>query len=368
MHVFILGYFSLIVGICNGLKGFSYRGNINPNSQDMININTTISQRNLYQFISRDIDFWSRSMDIFSSYKTLQAKLFLQSFLDRFGLNNTIIDNTGFDRQSDFDEDCKAWNDLHETNSQKMVNLCLDLRGFYLKAGQFLGTRHDFMPIQYTSKLSKLHDDVPSLPEYIVKTILEDELKGNLVDYFDSINLKEPIGSASIAQVHVGIWKPTKQKVAVKIQYPNAYPLMKRDLSNLRKLAEFLQRTELKFDLLTCVKELQKRIVNEFDFLRESSNLEYMQRIPDVEIPKTVFATEKVLIMSYIEGENLSRLAEFKDKKGIIPLPQMVKKKFGRVLLDRLGNAWGYQIFVLKRFNADPRKKFFIFCLIYLIS
>ena len=39
---------------------------------------------------------------------------------------------------------------IHEINSRRMMNLCLGLRGFYLKTGQFLGTRHDFMPKQFT--------------------------------------------------------------------------------------------------------------------------------------------------------------------------------------------------------------------------
>lgn len=37
--------------------------------------------------------------------------------------------------------------------SDRMLKLCLDLRGFYLKSGQFLGTRHDFMPKVFLKKL-----------------------------------------------------------------------------------------------------------------------------------------------------------------------------------------------------------------------
>lgn len=37
--------------------------------------------------------------------------------------------------------------------SDRMLKLCLDLRGFYLKSGQFLGTRHDFMPKIFLKKL-----------------------------------------------------------------------------------------------------------------------------------------------------------------------------------------------------------------------
>lgn len=59
----------------------------------------------------------------------------------------------------------KWWDEEHEKNSDKMLQLCLDLRGFYLKAGQFLGTRRDFMPLQFcvsyppTPLLSCQHHD-----------------------------------------------------------------------------------------------------------------------------------------------------------------------------------------------------------------
>jgi len=52
---------------------------------------------------------------------------------------------------------------------------------------------------------------------------------------------------------------------------------MRGDLRNLRALAEFLQRTELKFDLLSAIKELQKQIKNEFDFVGESINMDFVR-------------------------------------------------------------------------------------------
>ena len=42
---------------------------------------------------------------------------------------------------------------LFSLSSDRMLKLCLDLRGFYLKSGQFLGTRHDFMPKIFLKKL-----------------------------------------------------------------------------------------------------------------------------------------------------------------------------------------------------------------------
>jgi predicted unusual protein kinase regulating ubiquinone biosynthesis (AarF/ABC1/UbiB family) len=108
------------------------------------------------------------------------------------------------------------------------------------------------------------------------------------------------IYTASVAQVHTGIWR-NGEKCAVKIQYPNAEKLMVGDLKNLRFLAEFLQRTELKFDVLSAIKELQKQIVNEFDFIGEARNMNVVRtglsRLRDVKVPRSIYSTRKVLFI-----------------------------------------------------------------------
>ena len=160
-----------------------------------------------------------------------------------------------------------------------------------------------------------------------------------------------------MAQVHVGRWKRTGEKVAVKVQYPNAERLMIGDLKNLRALAEFLQKTEFKFDLLSSIKELQKQIVNEFDFRLEAKNMDYMHNslkktVPEVSIPRSIYSTKRALVMSFVEGINLCKLSEFKNSSKNIPT--LVKLKIGRNLLNVLAKAWGEMIFELNFFNADP--------------
>jgi aarF domain-containing kinase len=289
--------------------------------------------------LPRSVDFWCRACDIYASYKFTQL-------LSAVGL-----------------ADDKRWDQTHERNSDKMVNLCLDLQGFYLKTGQFLGTRYDFMPPQFTSKLSQLHDRCPSMPKQQCIEILTRELSGgNITEHFSSLDLDTPIGSASIAQVHEGVWRKTNQKVAVKLQYPHAESIMRRDLTNLRGLAEFLQRTELKFDILSAIKELQRQIGNEFDFIREANNMDFIgpkirQKLPDIGVPQSVYATKRLLVMTFCEGTNLGRLAEFKADPSLaskIPiLPRAIKRRFGTKLLTTLASAWGEQLFVIKAFHAD---------------
>ena len=144
--------------------------------------------------VVRDVSFWMRSLQIYTSYKYAQYKN---------KIKNKIM------RRGNIDLSNQTLNEIHERNSKRMINLCLGLRGFYLKTGQFLGTRHDFMPSLYTTKLSQLHDDVPPLSGKEIRKIIEKELNGSIEDYFTSLTLDKPIGCASIAQVHDGIWKQT---------------------------------------------------------------------------------------------------------------------------------------------------------------
>lgn len=53
-----------------------------------------------------------------------------------------------------------------------------------------------------------------------------------------------------------------------QVQYPDALQVMTEDLINLRAISAFLSRTELKFDLVSAVDELQKQIHLEFNFMR----------------------------------------------------------------------------------------------------
>jgi predicted unusual protein kinase regulating ubiquinone biosynthesis (AarF/ABC1/UbiB family) len=308
----------------------------------------------------RKIQFWSTAVQIYSSYKLFQMKKSLKVKL----------------KFSSEEKEQLELHQLHEKNSQKILNMCLNLRGFYLKTGQFLGTRHDIMPTEYITKLSQLQDAVPSLSEKEIRPILEKELNTtNLNNYFSFIDLQNPIGSASIGQVHYGIWKATKQRVAVKIQNPNAEFLITKDLSNLEQLAKFLSATkDVPMNFLTAIQEFQKQVKNEFDFKLEAFNMdkigkELSRKVSNVLIPRSIFASRHLLVMTYIDGENLSKLARShraapaitnqSDKSmSLVSAPRnspsMVSAFFQRKFLSKISELYGHQIFSMKLFHADP--------------
>ena len=61
---------------------------------------------------------------------------------------------------SDEQIDNDLWQPQYQRAGQQMYSLCVDMRGFYLKSGQFLGARGDFMPKPMCETLSRLHDQV----------------------------------------------------------------------------------------------------------------------------------------------------------------------------------------------------------------
>jgi len=52
-------------------------------------------------------------------------------------------------------------------------------------------------------------------------------------------------------------------------------------------------------------------------------------------------STKRALVMSFVEGDNLCKMAEFRHKGRAGALPKWLKKKFGTRLLTVLAKAWG---------------------------
>ena len=367
--------------------------------------------------VARTTEFWLRASSIYLGYKTTQVKALAAH-----------VAGWGTDRIN-----AEVWDRQQERAASQMYALCVDLRGFYLKAGQFLGARGDFIPEQICRKLSLLHDQVPPMPAAQVLKVIETELGGVPVgNVFAWIDLENPLGSASISQVHKAKLRPSPdapprhyrgwnpilyifpflrrssllsrssqiQKhssldalafpeadilsapsflaptsqppvdltlawqqaprdgiVAVKVQYPNALPTMSLDLGNLRLLAAFLSKTELKFDMLSAVDELAKQIRLEFDFRREARIMDAVARQFDglnhkIVVPRSVptMVTPRLLVMNFLEGVPITRM---KDHGGFQNLSEATKRMAARRILTRVSEAYGRMVLLDGLFQAD---------------
>ena len=114
------------------------------------------------------------------------------------------------------------------------IRLILERLGpTFIKLGQILSVRPDFVPLEYIRELEKLQDNVPSFSYNQVKKIIETELKKPISKIFKEFD-KQPLAAASLSQVHKAKLLNGKI-VAVKVQRPG----IKKTIENL-EFIEFL--------------------------------------------------------------------------------------------------------------------------------
>ena len=120
------------------------------------------------------------------------------------------------------------------------TNQLIKLGSAFIKIGQLLSARPDLLPNSWIQELSKLQDKVPNFSFKQVEETIKEEL-GSRFNEIDQI-ICDPVGSASLAQVHKATLKDGK-KVVFKVQRPNLKESIIEEASRLEK-AENNQENE----------------------------------------------------------------------------------------------------------------------------
>lgn len=72
---------------------------------------------------------------------------------------------------------------------------------------------------------------------------------------------------------------------------------MALDLGNVKAAAQFLQKTEIKFDLTSAVVELAKQIKLEFDFEREARIMDDISTQLQVQRTETILVSTDLVVV-----------------------------------------------------------------------
>jgi predicted unusual protein kinase regulating ubiquinone biosynthesis (AarF/ABC1/UbiB family) len=120
-----------------------------------------------------------------------------------------------------------------------------------------------------------------------------------------------PVASASIGQVHKGVWADGRE-VAVKIQYPGADEALRADLKTMRRLTGILKQIAPGADVQGVVDELIGRTELELNYRLEADNQRAFAKAydghPHFAIPHVVGSSPKVVVSEWIEGKPLSEI------------------------------------------------------------
>ena len=176
----------------------------------------------------------------------------------------------------------------------------------FTKLGQIMAIREDLLPDPITRELDSLMDHLPPIPfEQVVQTV-ERDLEAPASQLFDHIE-EEPLGSASIAQVHRATTREGHE-VVLKVMKPGIRDVITSDLKLLEIFGVFLQWILPRYQPKQIINEFSAYTKREIDYSYEADHAEIFaanfQDMPGIVFPDVYreLSGDDVLTMEYLEG------------------------------------------------------------------
>lgn len=208
--------------------------------------------------------------------------------------------------------------------SRRVRDELASLKGPAMKLGQLLSMQTEMLPEEALAELANLQMRAPGMHVSLARAQFKSALGRYPEEMFREFD-PEPFAAASLGQVHRAVTRDG-EKAAVKIQYPAIRSAIENDFKLLRSATLPTQITG--HVPVALLDEIQRGILEETDYRREADNLEFFGKglsgLEYVAIPRVYreLSTDRVLTMSYIEGETLG---------------DWLKRKPSQALRDRLG-------------------------------
>ncbi|MGO0121818.1 ABC1 kinase family protein [Desulfothermobacter acidiphilus] len=202
------------------------------------------------------------------------------------------------------------------SSSARRLRLALtELGPTFVKLGQFLSTRIDLLPEEYIQELCLLQDALPPLPTEEITRVIEQEFGCPLDSLFSHFD-PDPLGSASIAQVHRARLL-SGEEVVVKVRRPRVMEVVQTDLAILGRIARWAEKHTpwgKIYPFGEMVEEFGRSLREECDFTIEALHAETfrrnLSRFEHTFIPRTFpeYTRPAVLTMEEVKGIKLSDL------------------------------------------------------------
>jgi len=247
--------------------------------------------------------------------------------------------------------------------------MAINMGGVMIKVGQFLSTRVDVLPIEITTELAGLQDEVPPVEFAQIKQVIEAEFGESLHHKFENF-AEVPLAAASLGQVHLAdLRKGTTntqapgQKtqtsgdhnnwdVAVKIQRPNIERIIEIDLAALRTVSGWIRRyppVGKRVDITALVAEFTKVLYQEIDYLAEGENAEIFANnfnaAPSVRVPDVIWSHTTRCVLT-LENVYAIKINDYRT---------ITSNSINRTdVATRLLQTYFKQIFEDGFFHADP--------------
>ncbi len=193
--------------------------------------------------------------------------------------------------------------------NQRLREALQELGPIYIKFGQLLSTRRDFLDPALADELQALQDRVPPFEKPGIEQIIVDSLGVQADEIFRHLD-SDPFASASVAQVYRGELHAGDQ-VVVKVLRPGIDTIVADDLLLLKWAAEQLERH---FGMARRLKpgeviaDYERVILNELDLRAEAANTSQLRRNFEqssrLYVPRVYwdYTRDNIMVMERIQG------------------------------------------------------------------
>lgn len=253
--------------------------------------------------------------------------------------------------------------------ARRMRGLAIKMGGVMIKVGQFLSSRVDVLPPEFTEELEGLQDEVPAEQFKDLSRVAEVEFGQPIETIFAHIDT-EPVAAASIGQAHrAWLKKPPLAdapldegrtaatesdliQVIVKIQRPNIEKIVTTDLTALMRVGKWLEwhkPIRRRANIQALLADFSKTLFEEMDYINEGKNAElFAQNFSDrprIIVPRVAwaFTTRRVLTLEDVSAIKIT------DYNAITTM-NINRAEVAQLLFK----TYLQQIFIDQFFHADP--------------
>ncbi len=223
-----------------------------------------------------------------------------------------------------------------------------ELKGSLMKAGQMLSVYGEyFFPPQANAILKTLQSDSPAIEWDIMLTYLQKYFSAELLDELEID--PEPIGTASMGQVHKAKILKTGEIIALKIQYPDVDKAIDSDVAALKTLLKVSKIIPDGLDLKAIFEEVKMMLRQELDYVNEARLTKKYRELLEGDtrfvVPRIFarYSNKRVLATEFIDGLRADH-----------PLVQSLSTQRRNRLSENFLDLYFKEIFVWNLVQTDP--------------
>ncbi|KDE02639.1 ABC1-B atypical protein kinase [Microbotryum lychnidis-dioicae p1A1 Lamole] len=241
----------------------------------------------------------------------------------------------------------QAYENCHSKCAVRIREVLKKNGGIYIKLGQHLSSVQ-LIPLPWSQAMIPLQDQCKATPLAELQQLFLDDAGAPLSTFFSSFD-PNPIGVASLAQVHRATLRDTGEQVAVKVMHPDLEEFCQIDMKTTTLMLRVVKSMFPSFEFTWLGEEMEENLPLEMDFRHEAANASRCQadfselKTTSLVIPKVIWAKKRVMVMQFIEGARIDDLA-------YLEAHQIDRNEVSK----ELSRIFSRMIYITGFFHADP--------------